>query len=477
MVRFLTAAVVTCAAGAVSGAGYLFSVAVVPSFMGLVLLLLATAGKGWRARLFLGFLWGSFFFGITQEWITAFNRPGYFCTVAYCSLYPAAACWLQNNPLRPSSHARVWAMSWCGLAWAGVFYARGFLMSGFPSPGGLLSEIGAGAWLAPVIGQTGADLVAVSACCWMADTMARRQSKRMVGLAGLFVGGGIFLPCPAVPASHQSVRILAVQAAKGRSLAYPVLKHLETAPAIVVWPECSTEAIGPGMARSPEVDYMLGKGAMAVIYGVVSVAPIGGSEKIAMYAASSRTLAHHVKTKLIPFGEFNPLPSLPGIHRWINGERSFEAVRGTEHRSLSCAGLKVIPLICYEDYFSSCIVECLRADRADLIICAGNATDFAGTNEGRIHLISAKWRAMEAGLWMVRCYTGGITCLVSPSGATQVLPQDSSEMLDVLVPLRADPGTLYVRWGHHLGSIALLLTLCLPIGRILFTEKLRTRAG
>jgi apolipoprotein N-acyltransferase len=176
------------------------------------------------------------------------------------------------------------------------------------------------------------------------------------------------------------------------------------------------------------------------------------------------------KHHLVPFGEYTPLRAVLGwlgLGKLVVGGQGFSAGPGLV--TLDLPGLPPFsPLICYEAIFSGRVVA--EGARPRWLLNLTNDAWF-GTSSGPYqHFASARIRAVEEGLPMVRVANTGISAVVDPYG--RLLGQlrlNQAGVLDSPLPQPARSVTLYARYGDRMG---LFLIVVLAISALIFRRFL-----
>lgn len=177
------------------------------------------------------------------------------------------------------------------------------------------------------------------------------------------------------------------------------------------------------------------------------------------------TRLRYDKFHLVPFGEYLPLRDLLGLvgmDKITAGSLDFSSGPG-----LVTAALPGLPpaslLVCYEIIFSG-RVTAQDGPRPAWLLNLTNDAWFGRSSGPHQHFASARLRAVEEGLPLVRVANNGISAVVDPYGRTLVrLEQDAVAAVDSPLPTPLPP-TLYARLG--LWWVPLLLVL-LGVGCLL----------
>ena len=147
---------------------------------------------------------------------------------------------------------------------------------------------------------------------------------------------------------------------------------------------------------------------------------------------------HYGKLHRVPFGEYLPLGEwLPDSVR--DGLPVPNLAKGTQPRAFELAGVRVLPLICFEDSVSRLVRGSIRAvGPVDVLANLTNDGWFHGSAELDQHLVSSKFRAIETRTPLVRAANTGISAIIDGNG--RVL-----EPAMILSPPDADGGQPIVR--------------------------------
>jgi apolipoprotein N-acyltransferase len=119
-------------------------------------------------------------------------------------------------------------------------------------------------------------------------------------------------------------------------------------------------------------------------------------------------------------------------------------------------------LICYEIIFGGNVVD--PANRPGWLLNITNDAWFGISSGPYQHFASARFRAVEEGLPLLRAANNGISAAVDPFGrVTAELGLGQMGVLDVSLPQPLAP-TLYARYGDAILGLLMLLALAVAIG-------------
>jgi len=146
----------------------------------------------------------------------------------------------------------------------------------------------------------------------------------------------------------------------------------------------------------------------------------------------------------VPFGEYVPLRAYLPLPKLTAGRTDFSP--GPGPRTLEVPAVPPFsPLICYEAIFPRQVAP--AGDRPGWLLNVTNDAWFGYSSGPYQHLASARLRAVERGLPLVRAANTGISVIVDPWGRTlRRLPLGAVGVLDGPLP-QALPPTPYARFG------------------------------
>jgi apolipoprotein N-acyltransferase len=184
---------------------------------------------------------------------------------------------------------------------------------------------------------------------------------------------------------------------------------------IVVWPEAALPALERDVrgfldglhaaARSRGTD---------VVMGLLRRDPATGAYYNAMVAFAAREQWYY-KRRLVPFGEFFPVPAV--VREWLRlmslPYSDFDP--GTDDQEpLAVAGETLAPTICYEDAYAA--EQLALARRSTLLVNVTNDAWFGDSTAPHQHLDISRMRSLETGRPMLRATNDGVTALIDHDG-------------------------------------------------------------
>lgn len=472
-----------------------------------------------RRRNFLdGFFWGLGHFSVSCYWIIEafFVPPAVFAPLgppiviglaALLSLFIGAACMLHVAIIRamPGRFAGWRRVPLFALWWVVAEWGRGHVMTGFPwNPAGHVWAFSAPA-LQPAawVGVYGLSLLTVLVLAMPAtltDAVPRRWlPSALAALLALAIGvtGGLSLEARLAEANARTTPVEArpmlrlvqpniPQGEKWRSerraehVAKLVrLSTVDRPPEVahVIWPETATAFL---LAQSPSYlsafrslvpkgGYLLAGAPRGPMTAVEARRPSALADSIpiwnSLHAIDDQGVirATYDKIHLVPLGEYLPLRGIIPLSDTI-GRGSFEF--GETRQAIALPGLPPFAVaICYEAIFPD---EIVPRPRPAWILNVTNDSWF-GTSSGPYqHMISARLRAVEEGLPLIRVANTGISAVIDGGGRVlRQLAMEEEGVIDERLPLALSP-TLY---GRH-GDTA-LLALMIAVALIISVHRVR----
>ncbi|MGB7925735.1 MAG: apolipoprotein N-acyltransferase [Pyrinomonadaceae bacterium] len=197
-----------------------------------------------------------------------------------------------------------------------------------------------------------------------------------------------------------------------RSASAPV----ENIPRVVVWPESPMNFTYTNDSEfRAEVARFSAKNRASVLFNSLEPAPAGGAYNAAvMVNEEGRVVAQYDKIRLLPFGEYVPLP------RWLPGVNLVPALvgdftPGAEYPLMPLGEARAGVFICFESAFPA-IARRFAEDGADVLVNISNDGYLGPTPVMRQHLANTIFRAVETGRPVLRVTNTGITARITARG-------------------------------------------------------------
>lgn len=168
----------------------------------------------------------------------------------------------------------------------------------------------------------------------------------------------------------------------------------------------------------------------------------------------------YYKRRLVPFGEFFPVPSFVRAWMRLKSLAYVDFMPGdADQGPLDAGGQKLGATICYEDAYA---VEQLPVlAHATLLVNVSNDAWFGDSTAPHQHLQITRMRALEAGRWLIRATNNGISALIDPHGRVVVRSQQfvPEVVRGSVVPYTGLTPYARLRNWPVLGACALLIVL------------------
>ena len=195
----------------------------------------------------------------------------------------------------------------------------------------------------------------------------------------------------------------------------------DTKPKLIIWPESpmnfayggdeQLRAALASFAQQHHVSILLNSQETAPNDGIYNSAVLINEE--------GKLVAQYDKIRLLPFGEYVPLPE------WVPGAGLIRAIvgdftAGTNYRLMPLGNLRAGVFICIESAYPS-IARRFTNEGADVLINISNDGYLGPTAVMRQHLANAIFRAVENGRPLLSVTNTGITGFVQPNGEARDL--------------------------------------------------------
>jgi apolipoprotein N-acyltransferase len=365
--------------------------------------------------------------------------------------------------------------------WTLCEWLRGWVLSGFPWLALGYSQLDSTVrGYAPVIGVYGISfIVAITAGAVVAILLGTLRTRIAAGvlIAALWIGGAVLWRQEWTTPRDRPVTVALVQGAVPQTLKWQpgILERTEdlylslTRPYfgadIVVWPEVAIPAVEADLREFlAGVRLEAAMAGSALVIGMLRVDP--GTDDYyngigAWTPQEPRREQWYYKRRLVPFGEYFPVPKF--VRNWMRlmslPNSDFAAGSDTQ-APLEVAGQILAPTICYEDSYGVEQLPLVR--RSSLLVNVSNDAWFGDSTAPHQHLDISRMRALESGRALLRATNDGVTALIEHDGRLiATLPQFKPGVLAGRLQPRAGL-TPYTRVGNM--PVLILIALGLVAG-------------
>ena len=422
------------------------------AWIGLVPLLLALTLKSKITNAFLlGWLWGGVFFYGTCWWLTYpmihyAHIPSWLAylllllPVLFVALFPALFCALTARMLSSLGPAALFAtpLLWIslelaryrvtGLMWNAIGYSQAF------HPPLIHSARWGGVYAVSFL------IIAANAAITFAlqrRTVLKALGSMVILILIVFVLAVSHLHALAEPEFSSEPRILIVavqpnvpmegtesEAAQRQLLNRHLdlsLKGLDardkyTSASLVIWPESPMNfSYSRDSQLRNTVETFVRTNHTSLLFNSLEPAGNSGEYNSAILVNDQgRIVAQYDKLRLMPFGEYVPLP------QWIPGASSVRGIvgdftPGSSYTLMPLGDLRAGVFICIEAAHPA-IAGTFTNEGADVLVNISNDGYLGPTPVMRQHLANASFRAVENDRPMVRVTNSGLSALISPLG-------------------------------------------------------------
>jgi apolipoprotein N-acyltransferase len=421
----------------------------------------------WRGFLFTGgtFLAGTYWLyhsihlvGRAPLWIAMFLMLG---LVAIMGSYTAALGYAASR-WGPARGAVRWLVL-LPAGWVLVEWFRGWFLSGFPWLALGYSQLETPLrGLAPLAGVYGTSLGTALLAGALVTLLLGNRTARLaaVAVSGTVIAAAALLTrVEWTEPRGTSVSVALVQGAVPQAMKWApgqrertldlyaslTAPHLGTD--IIVWPEAALPALERDIRGFLDALHAAARARGSdVVMGLLRRDAATGEYYNAM-AAFAATEQWYDKRRLVPFGEFFPVPA--AVRDWMrlmNLPYSDFASGAEDQSPLVVAGESLAPTICYEDAYASEQLALVR--RSTLLVNVTNDAWFGDSTAPHQHLDISRMRSLETGRPMLRATNDGVTALIAHDGTLiGQLPQFEPGVLTGTVEPRTGL-TPYARTGN-----------------------------
>jgi len=446
-----------------------------------------------RTAFLLGLLWGTIFFYGTCWWLTYpmihyGHVPGWLAypllvlPVILGATFPALACAFISQTVSRFGSSALWAapiflvsLDWLryaitGEVWNAIGYSQAF------HPFFIQPARWGGVYLVTFL-----ILTVNAAIAFVFRDRTRVRIGLAIGIVFLVAicSTAIYFNRPAHSSDDNIAFIVAVQPnvpmenSDARAMAQLLQRHvdlskkgLRVAPnnnaitRLVIWPE---SPMNFSYTRDPQLQNVVGAFARAnhtlVLLNSLESAPNDGSYNSAILVnQEGQKVARYDKIRLMPFGEYVPLP------RWLPGSGSVRGIvgeftPGSSYTLMPLGAIRAGVFICVEAIHPS-IARTFTNNGADVLINISNDGYLGPTAVMRGHLANAVFRAVENNRDVIRVTNSGISAYIRADGS--VSDETKGFQQDVrtwTISKGAGGTTFYARHGDVFVYLCALITL------------------
>lgn len=183
-------------------------------------------------------------------------------------------------------------------------------------------------------------------------------------------------------------------------------------------------------------------------------------------------LNFYIKRYLTPFGEYLPMRRLLDLlsyvynrltHRGLNlhalsspREDIYDLNRGQQEKIFNMVGVKVSPKVCAEVFFSSFFRQAVKKG-CEVFFCPSANNWFRKPTDYYLHVINARFRAIETRRWVAKNASMGGTVVIDALGLVRKsTPYLTKSVLVTDIPAM-EGKTVYVRIGDVFAWLCLLV--------------------
>lgn len=241
-----------------------------------------------------------------------------------------------------------------------------------------------------------------------------------------------------------------------------VKDNISFIPNIILWPESAFPYNSTVADKNKEIFDWLGEDQI-LITGITR-AKFNDSKLSNIYNSALITdkdfftKKYYDKVRLVPFGEYNPFKKIFKFEKFTDGALDFTPGTDTNIFKLSNVNYNIAVLICYEVIFPSKIINGVRPD---LIVNLTNDAWYGDTYGPLQHIATARVRAIEEGLPLVRVANTGISAVINKYGKyIKRLELGEEGVIDTSIPLSKSE-TIFSKLGNYMYIISLIFMLML----------------
>lgn len=239
-------------------------------------------------------------------------------------------------------------------------------------------------------------------------------------------------------------------------------------PRVVIWPESPMNfRYADNSVFRQLVANFAAKNHTSLLFNSQEPAPANGTyNSAALVNEEGRLVAQYDKIRLLPFGEYVPLP------RWLPGVSSIPTMvgaftPGAQYTLMPLGEARAGVFICFESAFPY-IARHFTQEGADVLVNISNDGYLGETAVMRQHLANTVFRAVENNRPVIRVTNTGITAFITESGEVLDATSGFEPAVRTWTIHKATNGkTFYTRFGD------LFVALCAMMALVVFVLSWR----
>lgn len=429
-----------------------------------------------------GWLFGLGLFGVGVSWIYVaihvFGQSGMilaslltFLFVAFLALYLAVFGWLVKK-LAPGSFSLADLMLLLPILWLGFELFKAWFLSGFPWLELGVSQIeGPLAGYVPLIGVNGVSALVALTASLLLYAWQKKSWSRLLPVVLLWGSGWLLNTVNWTQPTGSPIKTTIVQGNVPQQIKWDPEQLVNTLVLyqkmtetywdsdLVVWPENAL----PAFYHQLKTFYLdpLGQQAREHHTDILLGLPVQDDDGHAYYNSMmlvGEKQGFYHKRHLVPFGDYVPFEWLRGLIAFFDLPMSAFVAGPVKQPLLEAAGQKVGISICYEDVFSTEVLQTLP--EATVLVNATNNAWYGDSFAPHQHLQISRSRALETGRPLVRATTNGISAFVDFKGRVMAQTPQFEQVATTQLIQPRNGETPYIsgyRWPIWLLSVFMLL--------------------
>jgi apolipoprotein N-acyltransferase len=236
---------------------------------------------------------------------------------------------------------------------------------------------------------------------------------------------------------------------------------------IIVWPESAIPVLAhDAVVYLEAIRRESAARGSDVMLGLLDFDLETGEIRNGLYAMGAGGGGWYYKRRLVPFGEYFPVPEV--VRNWmrLRSLPYYDMTPGGEQQPpLEAGGERLAATICYEDAYGADQLAGLAG--TTLLVNVTNNAWFGDSSAPHQQLQMARFRALEAGRYLMRATSNGVTAVIGPQGdVLETIPQFKAGILKATVQPRTGL-TPYARTGNWpILTVAFSFLIAFAIARL-----------